>query len=239
MFNYRISFSNTMHNEKPAKTEIGKISNSFVEIDMDYKEIAEAVGNAGCAFCPATFNGKRKEENFKSQQLIGLDFDDGIPFHVIQQKAKHYHLKMLFAYKTFSYTTEHEKFRVVFALDNPVTDSFTAKSLINIFMKIFDSCDKACKDSARMFFGGKGLLYLADSPNEISIEEILIAFNSCMAEKYDEKHYSREIQKFYTSNNIGYEKNSPVINNGTFFKMQFLKLHILINLLMLKKAEDK
>lgn len=79
MFNYRISFSNTMHNEKPAKTEIGKISNSFIETDMNYKKIAEAVGNAGCAFCPATFNGKRKEENFKSQQLIGLDFDNGVP----------------------------------------------------------------------------------------------------------------------------------------------------------------
>lgn len=221
MFNYRISFSNTMHNEKPTRTEIGKISNSFIETDMNYKEIAEAVGESGCAFCPATFDGKRKEENFKSQQLISLDFDNGVPFYEIKSKAKHYQLSILFAYKTFSYTTEHEKFRVVFALDNPVTDFFTAKSLINIFMKIFDSCDKACKDSARMFFGGKGLLYLADSPSEISIKEILIAFNSCMAEKYDEKHYSREIQKFYVSNNIEYKKNIPIINNGSFFQNAF------------------
>ena len=87
---------------------------------------------------------------------------------------------MLFAYKTFSHTIEHERFRVVFALQHKITDSFTAKSIVSIFMKIFENCDEACKDSARLFFGGKGLLHLASKPREISLGEIILAFTAYM-----------------------------------------------------------
>ena len=130
-----------MHTTKPTGTEIGNISNHLAETQMNYKELARAVGEAGCSFCPAVYHGKRRTENFKSQQLIGLDFDNGVPFHIIQQRAEHYHLKMLFAYRTFSDTAEHEKFRVVFALQHKITDSFTARSVVSIFMKIFENCD--------------------------------------------------------------------------------------------------
>ena len=87
MYQYNISFHDTMHTTKPTGTEIGNISNHLAETQMNYKELAHAVGEAGCSFCPAVYHGKRKAENFKSQQLIGLDFDNGIPFHIIQQKA--------------------------------------------------------------------------------------------------------------------------------------------------------
>ena len=55
-------------------------------------------------------------------------------------------------------------------------------------MKIFENCDEACKDSARLFFGGKGLRYLADEPHEISQGEIILALAAYMADKYDNKH---------------------------------------------------
>ena len=116
MFQYDISFHGVKHTTKPTGKEIGIISNHLVETKMDYRKLASEVGEAGCSFCPAVYHGKRRAENFKSQQIIGLDFDSGVPFHIIQQRAKYYHLKMLFAYKTFSHTAEHERFRVVFAL---------------------------------------------------------------------------------------------------------------------------
>ena len=121
MYQYNISFHDTIHTTKPTGAETGNISNHLVETQMDYRELAYAVGEAGCSFCPAVYHGKRRAENFKSQQLISLDFDNGVPFHVIQQRAEHYHLKMLFAYRTFSNTAEHEKFQVVFALQYKIT----------------------------------------------------------------------------------------------------------------------
>lgn len=152
MYQYNISFHDTMHTTKPTGTEIGNISNHLAETQMNYKELAHAVGEAGCSFCPAVYHGKRKAENFKSQQLIGLDFDNGVPFHIIQQKAEHYHLKILFAYRTFSDTAEHEKFRVVFALQHKITDSFTARSVVSIFMKIFENCDEALQRFCTVVF---------------------------------------------------------------------------------------
>ena len=216
MFQYDISFQDRKHTTKPTGKEIGIISNHLVETKMDYRKLASEVGEAGCSFCPAVYHGKRRAENFKSQQIIGLDFNNGVPFHIIQQRAKYYHLKMLFAYKTFSHTAEHERFRVVFALQHKITDSFTAKSIVSIFMKIFENCDEACKDSARLFFGGKGLLHLASKPHEISLGEIILAFTAYMFDKYGSKHYTRELQKFYIANHIRFEKNHPITDHGSF-----------------------
>ena len=102
-------------------------------------------------------------------------------------------------------------------MQHKITDSFTARSVVSIFMKIFENCDEACKDSARLFFGGKGLRYLADEPHEISQGEIILALAAYMADKYDNKHYTRELQKFYTANHIRFEKNHPVTTDqGSF-----------------------
>ena len=84
---------------------------------MTYIDMANEIGENGCSFAPAVFSGRRKQDNFKEQQLIALDFDDGTTFDSISKKAEKYGLSMLFAYKTFSWTVQKEKFRVVFAME--------------------------------------------------------------------------------------------------------------------------
>ena len=192
--------------------QIEKISNGL----YDFKELAYEVGERGCTFSPAVYNGKRRKKNYIEQQLIGLDFDNGVTFSEIKDLAEHYRLPILFAYKTFSCTEEHEKFRVVFALTNVITDSFTSEAVIAMFMKIFGECDEACKDSSRMFFGGRGLLEIADEPIEISGQDMLIAFVTYMNDRYGENHYTREIRKFYQNLGVKYDKILPVINDGKF-----------------------
>lgn len=176
MKKYEVSLSKKRYNSKPIGDEIGKISNNLYTYSISYTKLAHEVGEHGCTFSPAIYDSKRRKENYIGQQLIGLDFDNGITFAEIKNIADHYRLPILFAYKTFSYTEEHEKFRVVFALSDMIYDAFTVEAILAMFMKIFGECDKACKDSSRMFFGGKGLLELADEPIEISGDDILIAF---------------------------------------------------------------
>lgn len=137
-------------------------------------------------------------------------------FDEIKERAEHYRLPILFAYKTFSYTKEHEKFRVIFVLTDVITDSFTGESVTAMFMKIFGECDMACKDSSCMFFGGKGLLEITDEPIEIAGRDVLIAFVTYMNDKYGDNHYTRAIKKFYESIGIKYNKILPVINDGKF-----------------------
>lgn len=216
MKKYEVSFNNKRYNSKPAGNEIGKISNGLYTISIDFKKLAYEVGERGCTFSPAVYDGKRRKENYIGQQLIGLDFDNGVTFAEIKERAEHYRLPILFAYKTFSYTEEHEKFRVIFALTDAITDSFTGETATSMFMKIFGECDEACKDSSRMFFGGKGLLELADELIEISGRDVLIAFVTYMNDKYGDNHYTREIKKFYESIGIKYNKILPVINDGKF-----------------------
>lgn len=135
----------------------------------------------------------------------------------LNHHSKHCH-SILFAYKTFSYTEEHEKFRVIFALSDVIIDSFTSEVTTAMFMKIFKECDEACKDSSRMFFGRKRLLELADEPMEISGQNILIAFVTYMNDRYGANHYTREIKNFYQNIGVKYEKILPVIENGNFVR---------------------
>lgn len=216
MKKYEVSFNNKRYNSKPSGNEIGRINNGLYTKSIDFKKLAHEVGERGCTFSPAIYDGKRRKENYIGQQLIGFDFDNGVTFDKIKECAEHYRLPILFAYKTFSYTEEHEKFRVIFALTDMINDSFTGEAATAMFMKIFGDCDEACKDSSRMFFGGKGLLELVDEPIEISGRDLLIAFVTYMNDKYGGNHYTREIKKFYESIGIKYNKILPVIDDGKF-----------------------
>ncbi len=80
MKKYEVSFNNKRYNSKPSGNEIGKISNGLYTKCINYKEMAYEVGEHGCTFSPAIYDGKRRKENYVGQQLIGLDFDNGVTF---------------------------------------------------------------------------------------------------------------------------------------------------------------
>ena len=210
---YRISFYGKKYSRKPVSAEIAEIHNKLSETELSYTDLAKAAGECGCAFSPAVFDGGRKQDNFREQQLVALDFDNGVRFSEIQNRADKYGLPMLFAYKTFSWTEEKEKFRIVFAMDKIMADCFTAKTVIGIFMKIFPESDTACKDVSRMFFGGKGLLYLAKREYQIAPEMLFTAFNTFMSDLYGDRHYKERIREYCSHNNI--QVNSTGILWGT------------------------
>lgn len=216
MNKYLVSFSGTKHNSKPSGREIGKINNELSAREIEYTELAYLVGECGCTFSPAVYNGSRKKENYRSLHHIALDFDNGITYREIKERAERFRLPVLFAYKTFSYTEEHEKFRVVFALNQEITDAYTAEVIIAIMMKMFEECDSACKDISRMFFGGKGIIECADNVTEIAVEDIVISFVEYMNSRYGETHYTRELKRFYNNLGVKYEKAVPIMDDGKF-----------------------
>ena len=198
---------------KPSKNEIPLINKRFHEVTADYTEIAHNVGEYGITFAVASFNNKRTNEDFKEEQLFALDFDSGIKFSEIKSRLDFYHIPILFAYKTFSWRAEHEKFRIVMGFSHKVTDLFTAQAVILILMEIFPECDKACKDPARMFFGGKGLLYLNGKDEQLSYEQLFLSLDEYMRNQYGQKHYTEHLKKFYQKYRIATDKNGriPVI----------------------------
>ena len=217
----KLSLHSDKFRKKPEENKIKKISKEIAscQYSADMQELAYKIGEEGRTFCPAVFKGvKRIVEDFEEMQIFALDFDCGIPFEVVKERADRYYLPIAFAYHTFSSTEEIPKFRVIFLNDVPVTDRHAAKIMILMLMKIFGEADKFCNDVSRMFFGGKGLIGNS-SQESINIVELTISFQRYMFETQP-KNYVREIKQFADTNQIACINNclqiSCVHENGTF-----------------------
>ena len=207
------------YNNKPQNNEIGKIStriaNNVYQIS-DLKGFADFISAKGHTWCPAVFSGTRKISDFKSIQFIALDFDEGAVFEDIYKRSVKYMLPILFAYETFS-SVDTNKFRVIFLLEEAITDIDVFNRTIAMFMKIFPECDKSCKDVSRMFFGGKQLIYYDESEYTVGLEQLDMNFSLYLKDRYGSTHYKAHLKKF----NSVYQKNkngkiSPyIINNKT------------------------
>ena len=103
---YTISFYGKQYSRKPDSKEAGIITSKLKPATLTYEFLAQRVGEDGCSFAPAVFNGSRRNENFIGQQLFAIDIDGGITFENIKDRADRYSLPVLFAYKSFSWTPE-------------------------------------------------------------------------------------------------------------------------------------
>jgi hypothetical protein len=130
----------------------------------DITEFAEAVGNMGYTWCPATFNnGRRKIEDFRQLQIVALDFDSDkstnkITWEDVKKRADCYNLPILFAYETFN-SKDKDKFRVVFLNDVSVDDKRAAYAVISALRTIFPESDELCKDISYVFRRKKFILF--------------------------------------------------------------------------------
>lgn len=172
-----VSLDDQSYNKKPVKTEIPKIKYRAVSkwelIEVD--ELADLVGNHGHAMVPAHLEGGIASRNFKGIQLFTLDFDHGCKFDEIKKRCEDFEISISFAYHTFSATPEEERFRVVFTYECLIEDSFAAKVILYMLMKIFSECDSGCKNLDRMFFGGKELIYV-NGDARIALVQLLPVF---------------------------------------------------------------
>ena len=173
----------------------GRIGKRPKSINQDnFRQFIELVGRDGHTFCPATFNdGQRDIDHFKQFQLLVLDFDSGITFKEIKKKTELYNLPILFAYKTFSSTLDHERFRVAFLNDIPVSEPKAAKAMQKILMRMFPESDKQCSDISRMYYGGKGLLHYDYSMPKMDIETLAMSMTKYLKDTHGTTHYKEKI----------------------------------------------
>ncbi len=195
------------YDTKPSKAEIGYIScnitNCISEIEIE--DFAQAVGENGRPFTPAIFNGSRKNENFISQQVYALDFDGGMTIQEFVERAKKYDVTPSFIYETYSSTKNNQRFRVVFKNDC-VIDNIKASLILGaLLLQLFPEADQCCKDPARMFFGGKKLLY-CDKDAEINIKDIAVSMQLFLMDK-TLSNYTRTIKNFAYGLGIKCEKS--------------------------------
>ena len=214
----KISYDNQKFKLKPSGDIIRYINNRLagsakILSPKNVRRTVFSIGQEGCTFSPATFkNGKRNKENFEQQQLIALDFDNKEPnkkisFEEVRKRADDYELPIFFAYDTLS-SSNHDKFRVIFFNDVPITERRVAEAVQMAIGTMFPEADPSCyKDVSKLYFGGKEVLFYDEKMRKINIESVFRNYTYCMKSKYKPNHYKEHIARFAKETGIALNQN--------------------------------
>ena len=195
MSNYKLHVDVEAFDRKPTPQETASINNRITKagVNATPEQLAEAVGQEGRTMLLGYMNGKRHNNNLISQQVIALDFDNeaekdvkttGDQYTTIEDALNDPFIKKhaSFLYKTFSYTDEWQKFRVVFFLDEPIVDNKLVSALYTHLMAKYNgtddlgtvlrgTLDTGTKDSARLFYGGIEAIEI-DYNNTLNVDSL-------------------------------------------------------------------
>jgi hypothetical protein len=121
----RVSLDTIDTTTKPTKNQITSINQRLnsATAELSIEELATMVVSPHSrTWVPAEFNGPRSNDNWKSQQVFGLDFDKGISLEEGLERLKEFGLSCTFCYSTFCTTVAEPKFRIVFILKEPISN---------------------------------------------------------------------------------------------------------------------
>ena len=191
--------------QKPSGMIIGEISNYLarsegVLIPVEFLAMA-LVAPYGYTFCPAMCRPVTErgliDKNWKSQQVFAIDIDQNLPFEDAKNRWERYGIPPAFAYTTFS-DTDRTKYRIVFVMDSAVTDIKLRKGIMESFGRLYPEMDRKTFNPARMFFGGKELIYTDDANDyrsTVRIKDLPEMVGWFMSER-DRKNSKRNISAY-------------------------------------------
>lgn len=156
------------HPRKPSGAEVGAISARLDGEEYQRWRLSHLAKDlsVGCTVLPSRHEGKRAPETWAAQQLFFIDVDndchDGHGYlserdAVMTSKALR--LPLALSYQTFSSerTTDdpngRERFRLVFALDEPTRDREEAERLMDVLRCAFPDADSSTTQLNRLFYG--------------------------------------------------------------------------------------
>jgi Origin of replication binding protein len=127
-----------------------KLSGTFENLDLSLDEIAAEVSQ-GHAICAQHTKRWRRKENFLQTGFLAVDIDDGL---TIEDALSDSFVQAFggLIYTSPSHTEEAHRFRIVFELEQPITDIQTMEHAYTGLIRKFGA-DASCKDACRMFFG--------------------------------------------------------------------------------------
>ena len=198
---------------KPEKTEgykYGEIRKRAADnwTETELFDFADFVGNKGYAFIPGHLSGGVKADCCTEQQIFALDFDEGVLVDDIRARAEEMDLSIAVIYNTLSHVEGTSgRFRVIFIMEKPIRDFFEIKTIICMLLQIFPEADKACKDLARVFLGGKKLLYI----DETARFDLVYLINSFRQSLDRNRHYRRNAESFSRDTGVLLWKTYPMV----------------------------
>lgn len=133
-----------------------QFTGGFVNQELEVIDLANAV-YTGHAYCPWQQTQWRASDNFHSAQHIAVDLDTGdhrssfdylLALDLVRMYAGLMHT-------TPSHRPDAPRARVLFFLDEPLTDPSAYQQATIFWLSLFDGADAVCKDPSRFFYGAK------------------------------------------------------------------------------------
>ena len=149
------------YQNKP-KNYMGAITNRMTApknaCEIDLIQLASYI-TSGYAFSISYAEGGMTDNNFVSSDLVGLDFDGEKTVSEVLETLKEYNIPANIIYYTYSHGEKGERFRVITALTETVTNKDEYKQIIKGYQSLFGSgTDNATVGAVQRFLGtNKGL----------------------------------------------------------------------------------
>jgi len=200
-------------NEKPKRgsTYFVDLHERWVATELTVTEYSD-LSSSGVSHSPAVFkNNVRVSDNFIQTDFIELDCDSGYQFDEIKEHLKTLDLDITFAHETLSSTPEQPKYRIFIRLSNSIVDLSEYKEILTYLIESPSKpyFDKACKDGARFFLGGKNAFYTnfdyMANTEELRIRALGYAVGT------DKKNQSRNLSKYTKKVSVSINEDREVI----------------------------
>ena len=164
-------------NSKPDHNEAAIISNELrnKEDIPDAEAFLKLATEDRYSWCPAIFNGRRKNDNFQCANVVATDHDEtGTVQEALDMLPED--LQPSLYYYTFSHTEECPKFRLVWLLDKVITSPEVFRATVKGLVKHFDA--DSTQDPARFYYPGlEGEVLRED---RVSIQDLYTFSQSCI-----------------------------------------------------------
>jgi hypothetical protein len=121
-------------------------------VKLPYNELFMMLSEGGYALAPALKTDHRDKGNFVSHALALVDIDDGMRVSDLPNNSFYQKYGSGY-YTTPSHTQAQHKFRIIYRLEQPITDAEEMRALYEGLLALHGAADISCKDPARLFFG--------------------------------------------------------------------------------------
>lgn len=177
---YTLTIDPTPQHHKPSKKGMGTITKNLTLVTgLTVQEFATYTTQPfGYSWSGGIFSSTVCNDNWQSQSVFALDFDKG--FVTIEQvlvRLKKREIYPQLWYSTFSDSDILPKFRIVFFLDQPVVNLHIYKLIVTALLDLFPEADKQCKNTGRIFLGGKQAHILSEEPIALNRLVEILAIN--------------------------------------------------------------
>lgn len=128
-------------------------NDGFVNSEKELIEIANDIylGHAYTTW----MDGRRSIDNFILAQHFAIDMDSGDERSSFDALLQHDLVRMYgsLMHTTPSHSAESPRARILFLLDEPITDAAGYQAAAKFLVSQFDGADQACTDCSRFFYG--------------------------------------------------------------------------------------